>query len=167
MWPHQRWMIALAKSRESLDDRKCNQCEERRSGARPVLRGTRCGVWRLYPAPFSGLQSAGQQRRRTGRNGRGPKRSGPNVSTDYAATHSGLNQRRCGDRWRGTVERMAVPPQSVVRVLLRARLCAGTARPHLSRISGAGKSVVAVTMSALRPESGHLGWPSGTSALCR
>ena len=69
MWPHQRWMIALAKSRESLDDRKCNQCEERRSGARPVLRGTRCGVWRLYPAPFSGLQSAGQQRRRNGRNG--------------------------------------------------------------------------------------------------
>jgi hypothetical protein len=37
------------------------------------------------------------------------------------------------------------PPLSVVRVLLRARVCAGTARPHLLRISGASKSGVAVT----------------------
>jgi len=40
--------------------------------------------------------------------------------------------------------RMAVPPQSVGRVLWRAWNRAGTARPHLPRIFIAKKSVVAV-----------------------
>jgi hypothetical protein len=40
---------------------------------------------------------------------------------------------------------MAVPPQSVIRVLPRAWGTGGTARPHLLRISAARKFVVAVT----------------------
>jgi hypothetical protein len=44
---------------------------------------------------------------------------------------------------------MAVPPQSVAKVLWRARLCAGTARRRPSRTSGARKSVVAVTGTQL------------------
>jgi hypothetical protein len=55
---------------------------------------------------------------------------------------------------------MAVPPQSVAKVLWRARQTAGTARPHLLRKSGARKSVVAVT------GNGYIARGSG-SYLCR
>jgi hypothetical protein len=48
-----------------------------------------------------------------------------------------------GESWRGP-SKDGVPPQSVGRVLWRAKPSGRTARPHLLRISGARKSVVAV-----------------------
>jgi len=56
-----------------------------------------------------------------------------------------------GESWRGP-SKDGVPPQSVGRVLWRAKPSGRTARPHLLRISGARKSVVAVTGEARLPQ---------------
>src|SRR6476660_7938740 len=78
-------MIALAKSKE-----KYNDCEERSAplvSRRTLPRGARCGVWRHERASFA-FSRVQLPFARWGGSG-GSKRSGPNVSADYAATHPG------------------------------------------------------------------------------